>query len=207
MSKITFRADDDLVERVEALETSKSEVMRDALRTYLDGRGPAGNDDSSSRTDTGESGLDELVADRVDALVESRLDEAASGQDVNVTVNLTGDDRAADAERSSSSAEGARRGEHAGSTDRPDQQSGIDRWTAVNTDTDVGSPVSPRSQGAARECAQCGEHVRDDHVYCPNCGEKATRRIFCDCGDELRSDWAYCPGCGRRTPSADVLEQ
>jgi uncharacterized Zn finger protein len=46
-----------------------------------------------------------------------------------------------------------------------------------------------------------------EHVYCPNCGEKASHRVFCDCGDELRSDWAFCPGCGRRTPAADVLER
>ncbi|TKX76890.1 ribbon-helix-helix protein, CopG family, partial [Halorubrum sp. SD626R] len=32
MSKITFRADDDLVERLEACDASKSEVMREALR-------------------------------------------------------------------------------------------------------------------------------------------------------------------------------
>lgn len=35
MSKITFRADDDLVDRLEEEEDSKSEVVRDALDEYL----------------------------------------------------------------------------------------------------------------------------------------------------------------------------
>jgi predicted transcriptional regulator len=188
MSKITFRAGDDLVERVEALETSKSEVMRDALRSHLDAREPAGPGSSSSDAGTGERGLDELVAERVDALVESRLDEAAGAQDVNVTVQLAGDGEVSDA-----SQDRTRGGEQARSAEPP-----------VNASSEGATPGSGES---ARQCPQCGAGVRDDHVYCPNCGEKATRRIFCECGDELRSDWAYCPGCGRRTPSADVLEQ
>ncbi|MFC6725164.1 zinc ribbon domain-containing protein, partial [Halobium palmae] len=67
---------------------------------------------------------------------------------------------------------------------------------------------APESEGTAdrRTCNQCGDEVDAGHVYCPNCGEKATHRVFCDCGDELRSDWAFCPGCGRRTPAADVLD-
>ena len=35
MSKITFRADDDLVRQLEEFDASKSEVMREALREYL----------------------------------------------------------------------------------------------------------------------------------------------------------------------------
>ncbi|MDB2269388.1 CopG family transcriptional regulator, partial [Halorubrum ezzemoulense] len=34
MSKITFLADDDLVDRLEACDASTSEVMREALRTH-----------------------------------------------------------------------------------------------------------------------------------------------------------------------------
>jgi len=36
MSKITFRADDALVEQLDVLDASKSEVMREALREFLD---------------------------------------------------------------------------------------------------------------------------------------------------------------------------
>jgi predicted transcriptional regulator len=185
MSKITFRADDDLVKRVEALETSKSEVMREALRSYLDGRG---HDAVSSRAGTGDvdagdrgETLDDLVADRVDALVESRLGALAGPQDVNVTVTLETE------------------GEPARARAEP-AETGV-------TEGEAGDATGVRREPEReRQCAQCGEALSSRHVYCPNCGEKATRRIFCECGDELRSDWAYCPGCGRRTPSADVLE-
>jgi len=180
MSKITFRADDDLVERIEALDTSKSEVMREALRQYLD---------ASDAADEDEGSIDAVVAERVDALVEERLGRRPpreSAQDINVNVTVEGPSEAsvreASAERS-----GARE-------DRSAESQGADRQTSADT-----SAVSDT-------CAQCGESIAEGHVYCPNCGEKATRRVFCDCGDELRSDWAFCPGCGRRTPSADVLD-
>jgi len=168
MSKITFRADDDLVKRVESLDVSKSEVMREALRSYLDDRAERAS-------------LDDVLAERVDAMVDARLgtDSAAdTGGDVNVHITVETDDRSArvDARR-----EPAPEREQAADLDRHDGHAG-------------------------RSCAQCGESLSEEHVYCPNCGEKATRRVFCDCGDELRSDWAYCPACGRRTPSADVLE-
>ena len=173
MSKITFRADEDLVERVEALDASKSEVMREALRAYLDGDSGAGRSRS----------VDDVLAERVDALVAERLAEfgpasGTRGRDVNVNVTV-----------------------------EPGANAGVDREQAnreqVNRD-----PRRERSgrDDRGRTCGRCGEPVSDDHVYCPNCGEKATNRTFCDCGDELRSDWAYCPGCGRRTPSADVLD-
>ncbi|WP_135805761.1 double zinc ribbon domain-containing protein [Halorussus marinus] len=179
MSKITFRADEDLIERIEALDESKSEVMREALRAYLDAE--------SEASGGAEESLDGLLAERVDELVATRLDarepEARSsvrpqgGRDVNVNVTLESDgavrERAAD--------ESARDGD---TTDDRDRQSERDC-----------------------ECGQCGESLSDDHVYCPNCGEKASRRAFCECGDEVRSDWAFCPGCGRRTPAADVLDR
>jgi predicted transcriptional regulator/RNA polymerase subunit RPABC4/transcription elongation factor Spt4 len=176
MSKITFRADEDLIERIEALDESKSEVMREALRAYLDGE--SGEADES---------LDGLLAERVDELVADRLDarepsartpaQTRGAQDVNVNVTLETDAPV----RAGTSDESAR------NADRPDDRD--------------------RQPDQSRECGQCGESLSDDHVYCPNCGEKASRRAFCECGDEVRSDWAFCPGCGRRTPAADVLDR
>jgi len=55
MSKITFRADDELVDRLEACDASKSEVMREALRAHLDGdsaEGRAGADASDGGAST-----------------------------------------------------------------------------------------------------------------------------------------------------------
>ncbi|PSP84801.1 CopG family transcriptional regulator [Halobacteriales archaeon QS_1_68_17] len=149
MSKITFRADEELVERLERFDASKSEVMRRALRTYLD----------------------EQPAPR-------RLGGVGGG-DLNLTISLEG---ASDASVERSSA----------------------GRTASTAAGESGDPIEPSDD--ERTCGGCGTSLDADHVYCPNCGEKASRRVFCECGDELRSDWGFCPGCGRRTPAADVLD-
>ena len=171
MSKITFRADDELIDELEALDASKSEAMREALRAYL---GSARDEPTEANAD---GSLDGLVAERVDAIIDERLAEAftpSRPQDVNVNITLDGDS----VESSDDSA-------------RERKTSAEEAYTPSD---------------ARKTCAQCGEEVGGEHVYCPNCGEKAARRVFCDCGDELRSDWAFCPSCGRRTPAADVLD-
>ncbi|WP_255168474.1 double zinc ribbon domain-containing protein [Natrononativus amylolyticus] len=186
MSKITFRADDDLVAELEAFDASKSEVMREALRTYLEShRDPTRRPSTGDRRPVGSRSIDDLVRERVDAVLAERhaVDRPRHGpQDVNVTVSLEGVDGQA-------------------TTPSPERR-GQPRAEADRDPTEPDEPTA-RPESA---CGQCGEHVDDDHVYCPNCGEKASRRLFCDCGDEVRSDWAFCPSCGRRTPAADVLE-
>ena len=191
MGKITFRADDALVDELEALDASKSEVMREALRSYLDAHARSPSRAERSHRSTGSdrrgSDADELIGELVDELVRERVDELLTRRaddrlahdsrevpDVNVTIALEGDNS-----RKTSV-------EHV--TERPER-----------------SP-EPAAGGTDRGCDQCGEELDSSHVYCPNCGEKATRRLFCECGDEIRSDWAFCPSCGRRTPAADVLD-
>jgi len=173
MSKITFRADDDLVERLEAFDASKSEVMREALRTYLD---DAEREESSNgRTD------------RLEALLVEHAFAPREPPAINVNVTLDGESVAQPDVSVDRDAESATR-----KTDR-------------DTADDTGSSRNTGRQRSA--CSQCGEEMSGGHVYCPNCGEKAAHRVFCDCGDELRSDWAFCPSCGRRTPAADVLDR
>jgi len=231
MSKITFRADADLVDRLEELEGSKSEVMREALREYLDAaeeRSDADAADTSdadtrspSGTDADTAGsLDDALAARVDELVTARLDEefgerrrdgAAAGRarpfgapgaaddhvpSVNLTVNVDGAGAAVDPATAASEPAPEETEPAVTATDEP---------TAAGGSRSGDAPPAA-SDADARSCAQCGEDVSDDHVFCPNCGEKATRRLFCECGDEVRSDWGFCPGCGRRTPAADVLD-
>jgi hypothetical protein len=182
MSKITFRADDDLIAQLEALDVSKSEAMREALRAYLADREPS---DAAERTPNG--AVDNLIRDRVDELLAERLDARstpparthARPQDVNVTVSLEGVQLPEGGE--------------------PDAQ--LEAVASDAANDDEGDSHTPPAA-----CNRCGEHVDSDHVHCPNCGEKASQRLFCDCGDEIRSDWAFCPGCGRRTPAADVLD-
>ncbi len=192
MSKITFRADDDLVRRLEALDSSKSEVMREALRTYLDRAEREPEDPSPDHT---ESSLDSAVSERIDDLIADRLDAhldrrgAGGARDVNVNISLDPVSGASvDAE--SQSVDAGEPGVNA--------SSGAGRKTQS----------TPEDAGASRErtCNKCGEAVDPEHVYCPNCGGKASHRVFCECGDEIRSDWAFCPSCGRRTPAADVLD-
>ena len=183
MSKITFRADDDLIRQLEEFDASKSEVMREALREYL-------RDNSNSRVNASESdvnadssnavageSLDDIIVERVDAIITERLDgmyTPSDPQDVNVNISLDGDSGA-----------------------EPNEMT-VDRKTSAR------EPKN-RSDDADHTCKQCGENLPQSAVYCSNCGEKASHRVFCECGDELRSDWGFCPGCGRRTPAADVL--
>ncbi|MDZ5812459.1 CopG family transcriptional regulator [Halorubrum sp. AD140] len=189
MSKITFRADDELVDRLEACDASKSEVMREALRTHLDGLStdvaPAEASDETVDAALADR-LDDLIADRLDAALDARLGGRAGASDVagapgaiNVNVSLDAPDADADDVR-------------------------VMRETSEDAEAEprkTPADVQPRES----VCGGCGETVSGDHVYCPNCGEKRSHRAFCECGDELRTDWAFCPGCGRRTPAADVL--
>ncbi|MXV63114.1 CopG family transcriptional regulator [Natronorubrum sp. JWXQ-INN-674] len=223
MSKITFRADDDLVEQLEALEISKSEAMRQALRSYLAADGPARDERQAERerSEPAQSGaIDELIRDRVDELLSERLQEYGFGPtagrvsprardghrsdrvgragDVNISISLEDDrhelDRSTRVAEPTQQAESssAHAHEHEGhESPAPDRNRGMNQQSVDDEET--------------AHCNQCGEQVDGDHVYCPNCGEKTSRRLFCDCGDEIRSDWAFCPGCGRRTPAADVL--
>ncbi len=198
MSKITFRADDDLVARLEEFDDSKSEVMRRALREFLgetEETRPtrdAGADAGGNVTAGGDDSIDDLLVDRIDAIIRDRVDDhldRRGSRDVNVNISLDGADAASDAGVDARASEGRRDASHATEERKTDEHSG-----------------DGTASGGRKTCPQCGENVTDDHVYCPNCGEKASRRVFCECGDELRSDWAFCPSCGRRTPAADVLD-
>lgn len=198
MSKITFRADDELITQLEEFDASKSEVMRDALREYL-----AEHSSERFASGTGETAtesLDDLIVDRVDKVMRDRIGETFTStqpQDVNVNITLDGGlDHASDAESTAvNTNDDASHTASSESSHAPEERK-TTTATDENTETD-----------GANRCTQCGEDLLPSHVYCPNCGEKSSHRVFCECGDELRSDWAFCPGCGRRTPAAEVLDQ
>ena len=198
MSKITFRADDDLIEELEGLEVSKSEALREALRSYLE-QSPHSSDAAKRGSET--AAIDDVIRDRVDELLTQQLETLGVGhasgahvrrppQDVNVTISLEGVSGKLDASA------GAGVEETQAQTDHQSSPADVRK-------TDVGRPDTATD---SRSCGQCGNSVAAEHVFCPNCGEKASRRVFCECGDEVRSDWSFCPGCGRRTPAADVLD-
>ncbi|OIB55957.1 zinc ribbon domain-containing protein [Natrialba sp. SSL1] len=268
MSKITFRADDDLVEELESLELSKSEAMRQALRSYL------GHDDAERRTADEaraeraaastpteepslgtqlECMLEEFVCEHVDERLDERLESQADEsrgrrvravettsdtgrrgesrmrrqppardpQDVNVSISLTGVaegiPRQSSAEQEQAPSVQTRETTRTNSpqpgtqTDSgqasPTDRSAVGQDRSAPTRTNEQSQMNTQTASTeSHTCDQCGEAVDADHVHCPNCGEKSSRRLFCECGDEYRSDWSFCPGCGRRTPAADVLE-
>ena len=214
MSKITFRADDDLVDRLEACDASKSEVMREALRTHLGGAdGEAAPSDAS---DASTGTLDDALADRVDELIAERLDAALADRVdelIAEALDAALDERLGPTtETPTRSSAPERPGEinvnvtlDAPSAD-PDGRDDEVRVTRETADeADDGARKTSGARTREHTCGGCGESVPADHVYCPNCGEKQSHRAFCECGDELRTDWAFCPGCGRRTPAADVL--
>lgn len=179
MSKITFRADDDLIAQLEEFDASKSAIMREALRSYLED--PVETSDSRAAPDAGIE-IDRIVRERVDELITERPTGAftrSEPQDINVNITVDG--------------------EHEASLDNESSQS-TEKCKTRTTPED-------ESEAKRKQCSQCGEPLSEPHVYCPNCGEKSSRRVFCDCGDEIRSDWSFCPSCGRRTPAADVLDQ
>ena len=190
MSKITFRADDDLIQQLEEYDASKSEVLREALRAYLDEPTDGVTDDGGVSADT--DSIDGLIAERVDEIIADRLDGAFTPrqpQDVNVNITLDGDSATRTTTAAEPSHASAGEVSHAGEGRKTPPEG------SENAD-----------EADRKTCSQCGENITPGHVYCPNCGEKASHRVFCDGGDELRSDWAFCPSCGRRTPAADVLD-
>jgi len=204
MSKITFRADDDLVARLEEFDASKSEVMRQALRAYLDGAEPA---------EEPSPGVDGAIVERIDQLVTERLDahlddvsRPSPERDVNVNITLDGVNAPNSVNTSREQTVDTTPAE-AETPERRPEDPVDDRKTTPAPDSSTSDNRRSEAQTDRKPCGQCGENVAAEHVYCPNCGEKTSHRVFCDCGDELRSDWAFCPACGRRTPAADVLER
>ncbi|ELY96909.1 CopG family transcriptional regulator [Natrialba chahannaoensis JCM 10990] len=270
MSKITFRADDDLVEELESLELSKSEAMRQALRSYLGydeaecktsdeahAERAATSSPTNEKTNIGsqlECLLENLVCERVDERLDERLEShtdessarrtgpvgtlsdtvhrgdsrvqtqppARDPQDVNVTISLAGvadgvteqsrtdQEQALNAQTRETRRTSNPRTSNQSDSGQSDQTGraavGQDRSPDTRNNERPQTNTQPASTETKHTCDQCGETVDSDHVYCPNCGEKSSRRLFCECGDEYRSDWSFCPGCGRRTPAADVLE-
>ncbi len=185
-SKITFRVSDDLLERVDEIEESRSEIMREALRSYLEEPDPGTEARESGRKTerrthaTLDDVLRGMVREVVDEAVEQRLREREP-DNVNVTVNVP---------EGRSESTKTQQEAHTTEAERPEASL---------------RPAHEEPEDERKTCPQCGEDVADEHVHCPNCGAKTAQRLFCDCGDEIRSDWSFCPSCGRRTPTSHAL--
>jgi len=157
MSKITFRADDDLVERLEEFDASKSEVMRDALRTYLDG---AERERSSS-----DRSLESLLAEHAFA--------AREPPEINVNVTLDGQDAA----QSDVSVE---RDDEPAMRKTPSENTDDDAKTRSKTCSQCGENMSGEhvfcpncgEKSSHRVFCDCGDELRSDWAFCPSCGRR-----------------------------------
>jgi hypothetical protein len=158
MSKITFRADDDLVERLEEFDASKSEVMRDALRTYLD---DAEREDSSGGTE------------RLETLLAEYAFAPRQPPEINVNVTL-------DAERADASDVSVERESEPTSRKTPRGGTGDDATSSRKTcsqcgeEMDAGHVYCPNcgEKGAHRVFCDCGDEIRSDWAFCPSCGRR-----------------------------------
>lgn len=146
MSKITFRADEDLIARIEARDASKSEVMREALHAYFD-----------TADDTGTDSFDELLADRIDRRIDERLDTGAAEVDLTITVE---DDRIAHERRPDAADRSASRPE----PDRCDQ---------CGEAVDAEHVYCPNcGEKTVNTRCECGAELRSDWAFCPDCGRR-----------------------------------
>jgi Arc/MetJ-type ribon-helix-helix transcriptional regulator len=163
MSKITFRADDDLVERLEGFDASKSEVMRDALRTYLDGPERAETADGATRSE----------GSRLESLLAEYAFTPRDPPEINVNVTL-------DAESVDPSDVAVER--EAAATDRKTHtdSAGDDAPTSRKTCPQCGDEMSAGhvycpncgEKGAHRVFCDCGDEIRSDWAFCPSCGRR-----------------------------------
>lgn len=163
MSKLTFRADDELVARLEEFDGSKSEVLREALREYIERHSNAANAGQTG-------GFDALLTDRID----ERLAEHAP--EVTVHVSLGGE-RQEHAERGGTTAShepsnGMSHGEQTGPRADPEQEE--------RTCTQCGQGLSPShvycpncgEKASHRVFCECGDELRSDWAFCPGCGRR-----------------------------------
>ncbi|MFB6102123.1 MAG: zinc-ribbon domain-containing protein [Haloplanus sp.] len=157
MSKITFRADDDLVERLEEFDASKSEVMRDALRTYLDDAEREGSSDGN--------------VSRIETLLAEYALAPRDPPEINVNVTLDGET----ADPSDVSVE-----RDAEPTTRKTQREGADDESRRNTCSQCGEEISAGhvycpncgEKSAHRVFCDCGDELRSDWAFCPSCGRR-----------------------------------
>ncbi|GAB6860306.1 zinc ribbon domain-containing protein [Haloplanus litoreus] len=158
MSKITFRADDDLVERLEEFDASKSEVMRDALRTYLD---DAEREDPSGGTDQ----LETLLAEY--AFAPRRQPEI----NLNVTIDSASTDASdVSVERESEPTTRKTPGRNAGDDTTPSRKT----CSQCGEEMAAGHVYCPNcgEKGAHRVFCDCGDEIRSDWAFCPSCGRR-----------------------------------
>jgi NADH pyrophosphatase NudC (nudix superfamily) len=165
MSKITFRADDDLISKLEALDASKSEIMREALRTYL------GSEDSS-QIHHDKITFDQLVSEHVDNLVTERVNEAvARSEPQDINVNITLDDEGQSLQREESQSAEDRKTCTTVSDNADEEYGQCTQCGETLVDDHVYCPNCGEKANQRVFC-ECGDEIRSDWSFCPSCGRR-----------------------------------
>jgi len=145
MSKITFRADDALVEQLDVLDASKSEVMREALREFLDRHPEVGTGRDVAATPAvrveDEAGTPELTVNiSFDGAAPTAVDDPA---------RQTGDDEPTDENENACKQCGER----------------------LNPEHSF-CPNCGEEREQQVHC-ECGEEIQADWTFCPGCGRRS----------------------------------
>lgn len=225
MGKITFRADDELVDELEAFDASKSEVMRAALRTYLDRETASGAAAVDDVSDASAEEVDDVVRDRVDALVRERVDAllpsppSESDRDGHAGTSAGGHDprteRAGPHENRTGPSDatgpggGSPRASPASARpadDRPprDVHVSISVEGAADASADSEADEDERSRSVnASDGAATPERDRSrpdaDEATSAGASEGDDGRPCGQCGTNVDADHVYCPNCGEKT--------
>lgn len=149
-SKITFRVSDELLEEVDSIDESRSEIMRQALRMYLERGQPGGG--------ARETTLDALLTRKIEEVVDRKMRE----QDVNVTVNVP------EMQRAQTPAPEAPR---AGGEGAPERDVSCPQCGEELDEGDVYCS-NCGSKASQRVFCECGDEVRSDWSFCPRCGRR-----------------------------------
>jgi hypothetical protein len=163
-SKITFRVSDDLLERVDEIDESRSEIMREALRTYLEGKRRDGRREQPRNTrPTLDAVLRDMVEEVVDETVSERTEGEQSARDgVNVTVNVPEGRR------------GARDVDADPNRKREDDVEERKTCPQCGEEVDEEHVHCPNcgAKASGRVFCDCGDEVRTDWSFCPSCGRR-----------------------------------
>ncbi|MFW5934690.1 MAG: double zinc ribbon domain-containing protein [Halolamina sp.] len=144
MSKITFRADDALVEQLDVLDASKSEVMREALREFLDRHPEVGT--GREVTTTPEMGVDDATG-APELTINVSFDGAAPTA-VDGTADRSGDEMSVNGENAC---------KQCGERLNPEHSF---------------CPNCGEEHERQAHC-ECGAEIQADWTFCPGCGRRS----------------------------------
>lgn len=206
MGKITFRADDALISRLEEFDASKSEIMRDALREYIESRGGESTDDESRGDERIEPRVDAILADLFD-----RFEAAGSPPGVNVTVTLEGS-LPADPSSGSDGQPGPRHRTGAdrstGPADDSVERSVVTRTHDTANDTAIDTAIDTRGDDeAVSNGTEDDANATPDADATPDASVQGTAGSVVrgvetescpECGEPLTTSAVYCRNCGSK---------